>query len=597
LWTVTAILCASRGFDTSDEGFYLLAYRWWNVNFDTFTGAQYFYGPVFDLLGHNVAELRVFKVVTLLAAHATFGWHFMCWLRLRRPQAPTSLWWEASGTAAIVASAGIVYSWLPLSPGYNDLSLTCAMLAAGVALRMARTFEVSATTSWWTPIAMGGVAVVMVLNKWSSALLSFVVITIALAVVALALRLSWPTLARVAGFMILGMLGSLAIVNFVLVPLGKLVPPMLEVNSLVAGSSNSPTALLSLYWTSAVALLRDILQQQGVLLLAAVVVPSVRRRQGLAVTFAVLGLGVATAQVVRNHGLQAGSHNLPSITVSIFTPLLAMTVAAVAVFVSARVDNRKVAIRHASRRQQICSSTVFAMLVTLPIAQAAGTGNPVHFIAMTCLGLWVAAAIGSVTSIPAAARGARVLVAGTLALLILATSLIAVDGLWNHPYRTTGHDASTARVPGVPALSSLRLEPTAARRYSALHAQLKPFIQPPGRAMMAFDGLSGIVLLLDGRPVGEAWYAANSPRPTAGIRRACAQGEPWWGDRKPLVIFNRQVTSVERRALRTCHLSLRDDYSAVEAGGLLIYLPKDGDVPCDELKEIYPRQVSRDAEC
>ena len=48
--------------------------------------------------------------------------------------------WSASALA-IVACAGIVYSWLPLSPGYNDLALTCSVLAAGAALRIARLAE------------------------------------------------------------------------------------------------------------------------------------------------------------------------------------------------------------------------------------------------------------------------------------------------------------------------------------------------------------------------------------------------------------------------------------------------------------------------
>src|SRR4051812_16259171 len=144
LWMGAAVLCASRGIDISDESFYLLSYRWWNVNFDTFTGAQYFYGPVFQLLGHSIADLRIFKVVMLLLSHAAFGWAFMRWLRVQRPHAPTTRWWEAAGTAAIVACAGIVYSWLPLSPGYNDLALTCAVLAAGAALRITRDLSLDA---------------------------------------------------------------------------------------------------------------------------------------------------------------------------------------------------------------------------------------------------------------------------------------------------------------------------------------------------------------------------------------------------------------------------------------------------------------------
>ena len=58
---------------------------------------------------------------------------------------------------------------------------------------------------------------------------------------------------------------------------------------------------------------------------------------------------------------------------------------------------------------------------------------------------------------------ARVLVTGAIAGIVVASTLIAVDGLWNRPYRTSGHDASTTQAPDVPALDSVRLTPEAAK--------------------------------------------------------------------------------------------------------------------------------------
>jgi hypothetical protein len=225
---------------------------------------------------------------------------------------------------------------------------------------------------------------------------------------------------------------------------------------------------------------------------------------------------------------------------------------------------------------------VLLMLTALPVLQAAGTGNPIHYLALPGLGLWMAVAIAILTSLPRSAHGSRTLIAGALAGLVLATSLIATDGLWNRPYRTTGHDQSTTVATDVPALASLRFDPATAQRYAALRALLEPYLEPPGRAMMGFDGLAGVVLMLDGRPVGEPWYpgGAYSNRSAAGIRRACASGHPWWGDRKPLVLFNRPEGRQERRALRFCDLSLRYDYRVlhspgIRGGDLEIYVPKD----------------------
>jgi hypothetical protein len=578
LWAVVAVICASRGLDPTDESFYLLTYRWWNVNFDNFTGAQYVYGPVFQLLHHDIAGLRIFKVITLLAAHALFGWTFMSWLRLHRPDAPPTRWWEGAGTAAIVACAGAVYSWLPLSPGYNDLALLCTVLGAATALRVATAFVTGVRPPLWASIGSGVVAVVMVLDKWSAALFTLAVLAGAVVVVAVTAKAGWRRVLQTCALALAGAVATVGVIDLLLVPLAKLVPPLVEVNRLVAASSNSPAQLLPLYWNSAKLLAEDIGRQQGLLLLAAVVVPFLRRPSAARLVTAA-ALGVGAAQVVRHHGLYASSVNLPSFTVTLFTPLVAVLLAGSAHAVARRVRSDG---RPTSRSAAIGRWTVLLVLTALPITQAAGTGNPIHFVALPGLGIWMAVAIAILTSVDRSALGTRTLVAGALAGLVLGTSLIAVDGLWNRPYRTTGHDQSTAVATDVPAFASLRLDPETARRYAGLRALLKPYVVPPGRAMMAFDGLAGVVLALDGRPVGEAWYpgGAYSSRAAAGIHRACEGGHPWWGDRKPVVIFNRRVTPVERRVLRFCGLSLKNDYRVVQAPGirgvdLTIHVPVD----------------------
>jgi hypothetical protein len=578
LWTVAAVLCSSRGLDITDESFYLLSYRWWDVNFDTFTGAQYFYGPVFELLGHDIAELRVFKVVTLLSAHAFFGWEFMRWLRLHRPGAASTRWWEAAGTAAVVACAGIVYSWLPLSPGYNDLALTCTVLAAALLMRVAIELTQRATGSAWPPLALGAVAVVMLLDKWSSSLVTLMVVGAALVILVATTRSGWRRLGHLAGFATIGALLALGVIDAFLVPLHTLVPPLVEVNSLVAESSNSPRILLTTYWTGASGLGRAILHQQVVLLVASVAICFVRTRW-IGVGVAVAALGTAAIQIVRHHGLMAGPMNLQNFTVTVFTPLVAVALAGATH--AALSALRRGDLRGSFTSAGVGRATVFLMLVALPIAQAAGTGNPVHYLAMTGLGLWMAASIMVLTGFDVSAHAPRTLVAGTLAVLVVATSAIAFDGLWNRPYRTTGHDASNTAAADVPALSSVHLDRTTARTYADLHALLRQYVEPAGRAMMGFDGLAGVVLMLDGRPVGEAWYSGSIPsRSAAGIRRACENGHPWWGDREPLVFFNRPETRRERVVLRGCGLSLRDDYrlltfAGVRGGTLHVYVPID----------------------
>ena len=88
VWVVAGVRSSGRGLNPGDESFYLLSYRWWDVNLRTFTGMQYVYGPVFALLGHDIAALRVFRIATLVAVHLAFGWSLMTWLRTQRPAPP-----------------------------------------------------------------------------------------------------------------------------------------------------------------------------------------------------------------------------------------------------------------------------------------------------------------------------------------------------------------------------------------------------------------------------------------------------------------------------------------------------------------------------
>jgi hypothetical protein len=160
------------------------------------------------------------------------------------------------------------------------------------------------------------------------------------------------------------------------------------------------------------------------------------------------------------------------------------------------------------------------------------------------------------------------------AAALLATASIATGGLWRHPYRTVPRGAATATVPGVPALASVRLDPVTARAYGDLRARLAPWVEPSGRAIIGFDKMAGVVFLLDGRSVGELWYASNDrARSAAGITAACT-GDPWWGDRPPILIFNRPVDPADRAVLDGCGFRIGDTYRLLPGtAGLTVYVP------------------------
>jgi hypothetical protein len=589
LWIGVAAGTAGHGLDTSDEGAYLLSYRWWNVNLRTFTGSQYLYGPVFQLFGYDIAALRLFRLVTVVAVHLAFGWAFMRWLRQRRPSAPPSRLWEATGTAAILAAGGMVYGWLPLSPGYNDVSLLCGLLAAALVLRAATVAGRGARVPAWVAVALGPVAVAAVLAKWTSSALTIIVVAAA-GIVVLAPR-GWRELVRLAAWAVAGALVTIGLIQVFVIPLTSAIPQMLTINHLVAAKTNSPAALLHMYATTGWQVLKTVGRRGEILLVAAVFAVVTQGRLGrlCAAALAVLGLALSTRRLILDGDWQGGTVNLRRYPVGVLLVLAVAVVIGLTVLLRDRYGSATKAAQPDEERTDPSSLSregragwaILLMLALIPVTQAAGTGNPLYFMAVNGYAAWLALIIVVVTGVETAPRLAHWLAAAMAAGAVLLSTSIAVDGLWSHPYRTASVGRTTTVPAGVPALDSIRLDPDTAQRYSQLYDTLGPYLRPSGRAIMAFDEMAGIVLLLDGRPVGEAWYSASDHDRTAdGIRAACPGGHGWWGSRVPILIFRRPVTSTETDALRSCGLDFATDYRLVapkeDTMNLLVYVPTAG---------------------
>ncbi len=558
-WIAAVALSVNHGYDLTDEGYYLLAYRWWSTTFRTGSDVQIIYGPVFALLGHNIALLRLFRLATVVGTTLVFGWAFMRWLRLQRPAAPPSRLWELTGVAAIVAAGGMAYSWLPLSPGYNDVSMLGALLAVAVVLRVATHVQRGTPIRVWLAVALGPLAVAMLLAKWASSALTLAAVAV-VGVILLAPRGRRAVL-RVIGWTVGAAVATAALIQVLLVPLTTALPQMLAVNRVIAAGTNSPTSLISMYYDTSVIVLKIAIDRCWPLLVVAALAVVLRDRRGRVVTglLGVAALWRTVHMLYLTGGYKGGTGHLGAYPLALLTVFLAALVIGVVAF----IDRVPAAGRQRSSltRTTWRNWTLLALLAILPLTQAAGTGNPLFYMVFNCFAGWLALMIVVATGIEGAPLPARGLAAAVVTIGVVLVASIGTNGVLRHPYRTHSYLATTTVPAGVPALSSIKLDPATAAAYSALYAQLRPYVRVPGRAVMAFDEMSGVVLALDGRSVGEPWYSTvDRARSAAGIRAECAGGHPFWGDRLPIVIFNRLVTQVETDALDSCGLSLLSDY-------------------------------------
>jgi hypothetical protein len=570
VWIGAALLMSSHGFDLSDEGYYVLSYRWWDSTPRTVTGVQYLYGPVFELFGYDVRALRVLRLVTIVGAHAVFAWAFITWLRSRDRGPSLSVAWCWAWGLAIVASGGITYGRLPLSPGYNDVSVLASLLLAAAMLRtLVGVSRDGGALPAGPAFAVAPLAIIMFLAKWSSA----AVVVLFIAIVAVGALRGCGPLSRVTRFVVTGTVSlvlTLVVANAAMGGFGEAIPPMLRVNRLVADQTNSPTKLLSMYASTGF----DLLLLVVLLSCAPLILVGMAwlLRHGGVVVGANISVLLAPPSVVGVATFYLPGKGLPA-DVARYTSCLCC----LALIIGATVahDSRE----RSNERPDSALGTPFVaiLLLGLPLVQALGTGNPVFALAIDGFAAWTALFVLAATRIHAPLP--RVFVHITTVCSVVVAALAGGIGLMNHPYRTAPLEQATTVIGGSGPAAHLQVAPSEARRLEGVRAVLVG-IPTQGRPMMAFDELPGLIAFLDGRSVGETWYSASDrKRSAANITDACHRGNPW-GKRQPIIFYNRRPGTEDLAALHSCDIDLFQDYRAVQVRGfkppLTIYIPERG---------------------
>lgn len=201
---------APRGVDFTDEGIYLVSYRFYRYPEMVYNGAPALFGPLFDLLDYSVVSLRRLKIVLVLVAGVGLGVATAMFVRPDRRM--TSRLDAFSVRLAIVLLVTIggftMYTWLPQSPGYNDLSVLLATGLAAVVLPV-----LDGAVRWkWLMTAIGMISGIAIVNKWPAGL-CMVAVTAAALIMARGWRgagrgLEWSALGLVLGWGLLAVFGG-----------------------------------------------------------------------------------------------------------------------------------------------------------------------------------------------------------------------------------------------------------------------------------------------------------------------------------------------------------------------------------------------------
>ena len=560
-WSGAAVLMSTKGFDITDEGYYILSYRDWDTNLRTFTGSQYVYGPIFDLVGQSVPGLRLVRLLSVLAAHSAFAWGFVTWLQRQPVGADLSKGWRWASGLAIVASGGVVYGWLPLSPGYNDVSVLGSLVLMACVLRLARGCQMYRRVPLLPMVAMGPFIVAIMLAKSVAGLPSVAFVLLVAIAVWLQTRSSRGLVAGTV--LVTSIAVSLATVNFVVMPFSRMLPPMQTVNALVAAGTNSPLRLIEMYasssaqlvWNAAMVLLIPL----ALVAVGAAALHIGRRRVGLALLVAASPVGLLLASPERGGLPPAGANSVFRYA----SALTAMALLVLALLAAGTLTTRQRRARGASRGG--ATGVVVTAVALLPAVQALGTGNELYVMAVNQIACWVALMVMAAVAVRERPALLAAVLPATAAMVVVAGGT-GVDGLLVHPYRTDAYQAATQAIAGTGALAGLEVSPQRAQGFNSLLAAASPGGTAPG-VVLAFDEMPGLVLLLDARTPGEAWYSATDhDRTAAGIRSSCAMlQDP--NNTPPTVLFNRVPAASDRAALAACGIVLTADPTKVQLVG------------------------------
>lgn len=560
-WTGAAVAMSGRGLDVTDEGFYLLSYRWWASNSYTFTGVQYVFGPLYQALGYDAQLLRLSRVVLVLAAHLALGVGAASWIRDTASH-PISASARRVIAGAVTAAGGLTLAWGPLTPGYNDVSVLSTLVLAAAVLTIHRYALLGRQLPVAVAFVMGPVIVVFALSKWSSALVTvpFVSLVAALALRRLSPRGLGAWLATAAA----STAGTALLVHLLIKPWPEIVKPIIQVTNNLGTGSNSPSALVDAYLMTTTML--------GIFAavpaaIAATMVLMARRlpaREAARATAAAPVLAVLLALVIVG-GIRGGADGVRDYSSVLVSSALSVWI----VFALSRSERGP---------RTPGSGFLVAMLVLLPGVQALGTGNPIFLLAINGFPLWLVTLLwiwASSPPRPGLREGAGAVCGG----LILVIGWVTVSGILAYPFRTSSYLKSTTPV-SAESVGTLRVSPEAARQFASL--QRATAAASPTSPVMAFDELAGLVLILDGRSVGEAWYSSSDQTRTAqGIKNYCESHRDPWSSGRPIIVLNRAITSLDTDALRHCGLSFYSDFTMVPVPrgpeDVTLYLPRQGE--------------------
>ena len=571
----TVIWGFRRGFDLTDEGFYLLSHA--NYKEYPASGFAFLGGWLVNHFHLDVVSLRGLRFLLLIASHAVFSAAALRWVLHSFQFLPETRQMVRWSFCFLVGSVAASYQWAPPSLSYNDWATVFALLAAAAVFWLLAGDRPAGKFALLKFVLLGAVIGLSLCGlafvKWPAA----------------GATLSLLTFAVIAGGneerrvrssiffgVVVGGLAALLLIQTTMIDLRSYLRQSIEATALLARESHPPIILLSRY-------IRQFLVSISVpwhdlwwaILLFAVFsgsmlrLPRFRRLLGLLVCGLI---GVTFLQCATSGFLYGAGATDRSVTVQLGFVWMAGIALLVFRIQESPGNGAKrigggiavqwipatpVAARIAAigtwltlRKKQISG---LVLLFSLPWAVAFGTQNPLLLPGAQVTVAWKALLLIAVAALWARPP-TRMLGFGIGLLSLVATQAQFLDGYIIHPYRlATDLCAQSVPVRNLPRGKRLLFDAKTADFLATLMSNISA--QPVGEnpQIMAFYDCPGIVYLVGGYSPGTPWYF--SPESVPGYTASILQR---WGTLEkppantpgPLILLNREL---DPRMLEVLH--------------------------------------------
>jgi len=496
-----------RGFDLTDEGYYVLTSLHPKYYLRSSTDFQLITGPILSLV-RGIWILRAVNLVALLLSSIFFAWSYL-------QTAPVLLGAAFHRSDRLVVGAAIASgalapsAFLPQTPGYNQITLSILLCSAGLLLLLAdgRLGHWSELCAW---IGVGILMWIQFVVKWPA-----IVATIPFLVLAV-----WRATPRARGRircigLIVGGGALAALFTDVVVPLRALLGGLRQGSRDLAVTGHGPWLLLrqnaAQLWSMQLTVWRSYWFLFPIAVVGAVLCAKSRRARVVAIT---LGIGLCFLTPALVHHDRALGGVSPFSTLQLRASALPAYVAfCLAAGATALVVRRRVPL---DRRMLYIGA-----LLAMPLLSAVGTNNPIWFNALFGAVFWIAAGL-AITSQSFAEHSPYVLRGIAIAFATL-IAYMAVYGTWSDPYRQLplSQDSVTVVLPG-PA-GSLQVDPATAGFIREIRSAVHHVTGAHRPLMVAWASIPGAPLAGGVLEPVFPWLVQGSVDANLSLKAGCQQ--------------------------------------------------------------------------